>query len=122
MAFDFSKLNLGKFVKIANGVSNPKKAIPMLLDAMDKKDPQRARMLRSMMSSNKSATQALRESASRGEITMEQLSDLKRGYSILSKLGLKHKIPESVWKEAESAIRGAKAAPPRNGGSRFSGF
>lgn len=93
----------------------------MLLTEMSKKNPEKANQLKLMISSGKNPEQAIMEFAQKGEISMEQLNELKQGYSLASKLGLKQKVPKSVWDKAEQAIKRAQSNPtPKNGG--FTGF
>lgn len=120
MSFDFSRFNLSKIVKVANSLANPKQGIDTLLTELGKKDPQHATLLRTMINSGKSPQDAIKEFASRGDVTVDQLNDLKQGYSLLNKLGLKHKVPASVWKEAEAAIRSGSNNSSNNSG--FTGF
>lgn len=120
MSFDFNKFNLSKIVKVANSLANPKQGIDTLLMELSKKDPQRATLLRTMINSGKSPQDAIKEFASRGDVTVGQLNDLKQGYSLLNKLGLKHKVPASVWKEAEAAI--LSGTTTSSDSSTFTGF
>lgn len=120
MSFNFKNFNLSKIVKIANSISNPKQGINTLLDEMGKKNPQQANMLRNMINSGKSPQAAIKQFASSGDVTLEQLNDLKQGYAILGKLGLKHKVPASVWKEAEDAIKSGASSNSKS--SKFTGF
>lgn len=120
MSFNFGNFNMKNIVKVANSLSNPKQAINTLLGEMGKKNPQQANMLRTMINSGKSPQDAIRDFASKGDVTLEQLNDLKRGYAILNKLGLKHKVPQSVWKEAEDAIK--SGASNQQSSNRFTGF
>lgn len=121
MSFNFKNFNLSKLVKIANSLSNPSQGINMLLDEMSKKNPQQAKMLRTMITSGKSPQDAIKQFASSGDVTLEQLNDLKQGYAILGKLGLKHKVPASVWKEAEDAIKSGSSQGSQSS-SKFTGF
>lgn len=119
MSFNFGRFNLARIVKIANSISNPKQGINTLLDEMSKKNPQQAKTLRAMINSGKSPQDTIKQFASSGDVTLEQLNDLKQGYAILGKLGLKHKVPASVWKEAEDAI---KSGTSNSTSSKFTGF
>lgn len=105
------KFDLGNLVKMANTFSNPKQAINMLLAKMEKTNPSKAKMLKTMYNSGKSPATAIRESAKNGEINIEQLEQLKNFYYMGKKLGLKINVPKSVWVEAENAIKNAK---PKN--------
>lgn len=102
------KFNIANVVKIANTITNPKEAVNVMLDKMEKTNPGKAKMLRSLYASGKNPNIVLRESAEKGEITMEQLNELKSYYTMAKKLGLKVNIPNNVWKEAENAIKSAK--------------
>lgn len=48
MAFNFNQIT--KAVKIANGVANPKQAVNMLLEQLEKKNPEMARNVRTAIS------------------------------------------------------------------------
>lgn len=102
------KFDLGNLVKMANSITNPKQAINMLLAKMEKTNPSKAKLLRSMYNSGKNPTTAIQESAKNGEITMEQLEQLKNFYYLGKKFGLKINVPKSVWIEAENAIKNSK--------------
>lgn len=121
MAFDLSKLNIKKLLNIANSVSNPKQGITMLLDEMAKKNPEKAKQLKFMISSGKNPEQAIMEFAQKGEINLDQLRELKQGYSLASKFGLKHKVPQTVWDKAEKAIKSVDQSGNSSRG-KFSGF
>lgn len=111
------KVSIDKLIKVANGLTNPKQAIDVLLSAMDKKNPGAANTIRKMMRSGKNPAEALKESAAQGTINLEQLKELKATYKIARNMGLKMNVPNNVWNEAEAAIRSINSTD--NG---FTGF
>lgn len=108
------KFNISKLIKIANSVVNPKQGAQMLLQEMAKKSPDKANAISAMMSNGKNPTEAIQEFASKGDVTIDQLNQLKSMYGMARKFGLKHNVPESVWKDAEKAIK--------NKSNNFNGF
>lgn len=97
-------------------LSNPKQAIDLMLSKMPK---EQANILREMMNS-KSPQQAISEMAQQGRININQLEEAKNYYNLARKFGIKIKIPNEVWQEAESAIKSNNQNNPRsNGGFRF---
>lgn len=116
MAFNFNQIT--KAVKIANGVANPKQAVNMLLEQLEKKNPEMARNVRTAISSGKNPAQYIREQAQNGTITMENFNEVKRYYKMAQKFGLTHKISNQSWNEIEQAIKDKGGA----GGFKFNGF
>lgn len=110
------KFDITNLVKMANAMTDPKQAINLLLEKMEKTNPEKAKMLKSMYSSGKNPAVVIKESAEKGEISLKQLDDLKNYYALGRKFGLKMNIPKNVWIEAENAIKNAK---PNN---TFNGF
>jgi hypothetical protein len=103
--------NLGKVVQAINLVSNPKQGINILLDKMGQNNPQMANTIKQAIKSGKNPTKFIMEQAQAGEITLENLNELKSLYGMAQKLGLKVKVPNKVWVAAENAIRsGQKGA------------
>lgn len=102
--------NIGKLVQMANAVQNPKQAINMLLDKFGQKNPQMANTIRQAINSGKNPKQFIMEQAKTGNITLENLNQLKQYYNMAQKIGLTKKVPNSVWQDAENAIRNANNA------------
>lgn len=117
MAFNFNQIT--KAVKIANGVVNPKQAVNMLLEQLEKKNPEMAKSVRTAISSGKHPAQYIREQAQNGTITMENFNEVKRYYKMAQKFGLTHKISNQSWNEIEQAI---KDNDKGDGGFKFNGF
>lgn len=113
--------NLGNIVQMANAIRNPKQAINMLLNKFGEKNPQVANSIRSAINSGKNPKEFIMEQARSGNITLENLNQLKGYYNMAQKLGLYKKIPNSVWAEAESAIKNG-TAPQNTASNKFSGF
>jgi hypothetical protein len=97
--------NWNKLVNIANGLTSPKQTINMLLNQIAKKDKTKAEILRKMINDGRNASDVLVEISSKGEISLDQLSEIKKIYNVLRKLGLKQQIPNEIWINAEQAIR-----------------
>lgn len=102
--------NIGKLVQMANAVQNPKQAINMLLDKFGQKNPQMANTIRQAINSGKNPKQFIMEQAKTGNITLENLNQLKQYYNMAQKIGLTKKVPNNVWQDAENAIRNANNA------------
>lgn len=112
---NFNIGNISKIVGVANAIKNPQEGINMLLDNYGKKNPEMANKIRQSINSGKNPKAFIMEQAQSGNITMQNLNDLKKYYGIAQKLGLSKKVPNSVWKEAENAIRnGANGSPRMN--------
>lgn len=128
MNFNFG--NIGKIVQMANAVQNPKQAINMLLDKFAQKNPQMASTIRQAINSGKNPKSFIMEQAQSGNITLDNLNQLKQYYGMAQKIGLAKKVPNSVWQEAENAIRngnmgkGAQtvAPTPTSPKTSFNGF
>ena len=103
MSFNFNQIS--KLVKIANSIKNPQQAIPMLLGQIKQKNPTLANNLSQIISSGKNPSEFLKEQASQGTITMENLNDIKEAYNLAQKFGLTHKIPNQTWNELENSIK-----------------
>lgn len=100
MKFDFKKA-----IEYANSFRNSKQAINMLLNKFAEKYPEKGKQLKMLYSQNKNPAEIIRQSAKNGEITLDELNKIKSTYSMARKLGLNIKVPESVWDEAETAIK-----------------
>lgn len=115
--------NLGNIVKLANSISNPKQAINMLLNKFGEKNPQMANNIRNAINSGKNPKEYIMEQARSGNISIDNLNQLKGYYNMAQKLDLTKKIPNEVWTEAESAIKnGTIPQSPQNTNNSFSGF
>jgi len=96
--------DIGKIVKIANSISNPKEGLNLLLQQLEKKNPQSANMIKMAINSGKNPVEYIKQATKKGEISKKQLTELKGYYNLASKFGLNKKIPNSVWAEIEQAM------------------
>lgn len=127
---NFNMQSISKIVSMANAVSNPKQAINMLLDKLSKNNPQMANTIRQAINSGKNPKQFIMEQAKSGNITLDNLNQLKQYYGLAQKIGLAKKVPANVWQEAENAIRngtsggnGQTTAPTQSSRTgQFNGF
>lgn len=103
MSFNFGTIS--KIVGMANAVKNPQQAINMLLDKFGQQNPEMANTIRQAIKSKKNPKQFIMEQARSGNITLENLNQLKQYYAMAQKIGLAKKVPNNVWQEAENAIR-----------------
>lgn len=110
-------MNLKKIFSVVGTIANPKQAIDVMLSKLPQNE---ANMFREMMNS-KSPQQAITEMAQQGKINLQQLQDAKNYYNLAKKFGIKIKIPNEVWAQAESAIKSNNHNNPRsnNDGFRF---
>ena len=107
---------ISQIMNVVKMLSSPKQAIDLMLSKMPN---DQAQILREMMNS-KSPQQAISEMAKQGKITLNQLEEAKNYYNLAKKFGIKIKIPNEVWQQAESAIKSNTHNNPRsNGGFRF---
>lgn len=116
--------NMGKFISIANRLkNNPKGAINEALTLLEKKNPNGAKIIRDAINSNKNPAEFLKEQANKGNITKENLNDLKSYYSLMQSCGLSKQVPDTVWNTVEDAIKTNSNQSSGNGNnSGFSGF
>lgn len=114
------KFNLSNIVKIANSISNPKEGINLLLNEFAKKDPKRAKTLSMYYNSGKSPAEVLTAAAANGEISLNELNELKNNYKFAKRLGLKINVPKKAFEEAETIIKNATNKSTGNDG--FRGF
>lgn len=110
-------MNLKKAISFISTITNPKQAIDLMLSKLPESD---ANMFREMMNS-KSPQQAITEMAQQGKINLKQLQEAKNYYNLAKKFGVKIKIPNDVWTQAESAIKSNNQNnnPRSNNGFRF---
>jgi hypothetical protein len=118
----FNLNGISKFVKIANGISNPKQAISMAMEKLKNTNPQMATAIQSAMKSGKNPSAFLREQAKNGTITKDNLQTFKQYYGMAQKFGLTQKIPSSTWTELENSFNGETVANANNNSGGFSGF
>lgn len=104
---------LNKIFSIVKSIANPKQAIDLMLSKIPKSD---ADMIREMMN-HKSPQQAITEMAQQGKINSQQLQAAKNYYNLAKKFGIKIKIPDEVWTQAESAIKSNNPNHPRSSSS-----
>lgn len=122
--------NIGKIVQMANMIKNPQQAINLLLDKFSKNNPQMANMIKQAINSGKNPKTVIMEQAKSGNITLDNLNQLKQYYGMAQKLGLAKKVPNNVWVEAENAIKsgingsnGQTVVSPNKGNNgTFNGF
>lgn len=112
MAFNWKNI-----VNTLNAFRSPKQAINWMLDRGAQKDPQMAAALRKMVNSGEDPSKVLMQLASTGQITLQQLTQIKSYYNAARKLGFKYQIPEETWTQAQRAIE-AGSAPKK----KFTGF
>lgn len=97
-------INLNKIANIINAISNPQQAISYALQTLNKKNPQQAQMINTMINSGKNPSDAIYEAARNGTINESQLSQLQSMYKSLKGLGVKISIPDNTWNEVKSII------------------
>lgn len=102
---NFNMQSISKIIGIANAIKNPQQAINMLLDKFGQKSPEMTNTIRQAINSGKNPKQFIMEQARSGNITLENLNQLKQYYRFAQKLGLAKKVPNNVWQDAENAIR-----------------
>lgn len=116
--------NWGKIISCINAFTSPKQAINYLLDNIGNKDPKLAQALKQMINENKNPTEVLAQLSSTGQITLQQLAQIKQYYNLARRMGMKQQIPNEEWQKAEQAIRNGLHKPsgsnPTNG--RITGF
>lgn len=101
----FNLNNISKIVGMANAIKNPQQAINMLLNKFGQNNPEMANTIRQAINSKKNPKQFIMEQARSGNITLENLNQLKQYYNMAQKIGLAKKVPNNIWQEAENAIR-----------------
>lgn len=110
------QISLSKILQIVNGVQNPKQAVGMALTALERKDPQTAQSIRSMISAGKDPSQAIMEFAKQGKIQKSDLPVIKNLAQSLKNKGFsKFDISDDVFVKAEQAFDKAAAQPKTNG-------
>jgi hypothetical protein len=91
-------------IQIAKTIKNPKQGLDVALNALQKKNPQAANMIRDAIKSGKSPTEFAKEQAQNGNLNEKNLQDLKSYYKIAKNMGLPS-VPEKDWNEIENAIK-----------------
>lgn len=105
-----------KIMSIVKTITNPKQAIELMLSKLPN---EQSKMLKEMINS-KSPQQAISEMAQQGKINLQQLQEAKNYYNLAKKFGIKVRIPDEVWIQAESAIKSNNQNNPRsNNNFRF---
>jgi PFU (PLAA family ubiquitin binding). len=120
MGINFNAIN--QFVKIANGIKNPKQGIKVALDAMEKKNPQMAKELRTVVNSGKDYRAFFKEKVADGTINKENFDSFKNAYRMAQKFGLSTKVPQSYWNELESILNNNTSIPANRPTNGFKGF
>lgn len=118
MAFNFNQIT--KAVKFANKVKDPKQAVNMLIDQIEKKNSKLGQELRVAINSGKNPSQYIREQADNGIINMDNFNEVKKYYILAQKFGLTHKIDNKEWVEIEQAIK--NKSTDSNNNFTFRGF
>lgn len=114
-------INLSKLVALMNGIKNPKEGLNMAVNMLMKKNPQMGNLVQMAINSGKNPKDFITESARNGQININQLKQLKQLYGMASTMNLSHKVPDSVWQEAENAIKlGSQIT--NNSPTQMSGF
>ena len=103
MGINFGQIK--NMVKLINGIKNPKQGLSMAADMLSQKNPQLGNLIKNAISSGKDPKAFITESDKNGQITLNQLDDLKQLYTLASSMGLSMKVPDTVWKDAENSIR-----------------
>lgn len=107
---------INKILSVLKSVTNPKQAIDLMLSKMPNEQSQ---LFKEMMNS-KSPEQAIKEMSQQGKISLQQLNEARNYYNLVKKFGIKVKIPDEVWVQAESAIKSNNLNNPRsNSNFRF---
>lgn len=118
MAFNFDQI--AKAVKFANKVKDPKQAVNMLIDQIEKKNSKLGQELRVAINSGKNPSQYIREQADNGVINMDNFNEVKKYYNLAHKFGLTHQINKKEWDNIERAIK--SKSENSDGGFKFNGF
>lgn len=100
-----------QLINLANTLKDPSQAIKPALQLMARNNPQEAKLLEQILGSGVAPEQAIADFAKQGKINLQQLTQLRRGYTIIRSLGLNMQVPQSVWNAAEEAIKAGAAKP-----------
>jgi hypothetical protein len=99
------KLSISKVLDIANGVTNPQQGAELALGFLDKRNPEAANTIRTMIQAGKNPQEALKDFAAKGQIRKQDLGLIKKVYGMMKRAGFKkYEVPDSFWEEVESSF------------------
>lgn len=100
--------NIEYLLSQVKGITDIKEAGKKALLALEKKDPQTARMLCGLIYSKQNPASVIKQFSESGKINIKQIDKIHTGYNMLKKLGLKLNIPDSTWIELQQIASGDK--------------
>ena len=120
MSFNISAIN--KVLSIAKTIKSPKALLNKALDELSKKNPKAGALIRNAIANGKDPKSFIVEQAQSGTISLKNLETLKQYYALAQNFGLSQNIPDTVWQEAEQAIRQGTQQPVTHTSETPTGF